>query len=175
MMQWRCPIIYLCLSPFFPLVSTYTHRLPLLSHWQDLNVFVPSQQFLLMGLQTTSCFHLSYWFDLHPSHCLSWAEILRIYHFCQVEEAVKKKKKIQASGPSFQSWTCSEFSVIFKFNKTPYSHCCYKAKLNYTDILFVWSHEGIIFFQCCFVVVPAFEIWCAVFRLGASIHHIYWL
>lgn len=55
-----------------------------------------------------------------------------------------KKSKL----PAFQSWTCSEFSVIFKFNKTPYSHCCYTAKLNYTDsvCLISWRRR-------CFCVV----------------------
>lgn len=46
-----------------------------------------------MGPQTISCFHLSYWFDLWPSRCLSRVQKLKIYRLSQVEEALKKKKE----------------------------------------------------------------------------------
>ena len=53
-----------------------------------------------MGPQTISCFHLSYWFDLWPSRCLSRVPKLKIYRLSQVEEALKKKKEeIQQQQP----------------------------------------------------------------------------
>lgn len=65
--------------------------------------------FLLMGLQTISCFHLSYWFDLWPSHCLSWVQNLKIYQLSQVEEAVKKKIWTSLFAVSLESWGYSRF------------------------------------------------------------------
>lgn len=60
--------------------------------WMSLSLY---NNFLLMGLQTISCFYLSHWFDLWPSLCLCRVQKLRINLLSRNEKAVKGKKKFQ--------------------------------------------------------------------------------
>lgn len=154
---------------------TYTHSR--CSHkdrtWMPLSLL---SNFLLMGPQTISCFHLSYWFDLWSTHCLSWVQNLKIYRLSQVEEAVKGEKSEQAFVVSLESWPYSEFFCAF-LNSTRHSSAfgCID-KLNYAGS------------NCLFDLMKtsSFKVRSkqkqqqqqksgVVFRLHAFIHHIYWL
>lgn len=92
--------------------------------------------FLLMGLQTISCFHLSYWFDLWPSHCLSWVEKLRIYRFSHKEEAVKKKEILTRL--LWYHWNLlPSFLLLYKFNSTQFCIWLYwQARYSGSNCLF---------------------------------------
>lgn len=96
---------------------THTHSLPLLPQRQDMSLSLIGN-FLLMGLQTISCFDLSYCFDLWPGERLSWVQKLKIYRLSQVEEAFKKKRNLsKAFVVLLESWTDSRF---FNFNLTQF-------------------------------------------------------
>lgn len=89
--------------------------------------------FLLTGLQTISCFHLSYWFDLWPSRSLSWVEKLRIYRFSHKEEAVKRKEILTRL--LRYHWNLHpSFLLLYKFNSTQfciwlYRQVCYSGSI----------------------------------------------
>ena len=103
--------------------------------------------FLLMGPQTISCFHLSYWFDLWPSHCLSWVQKLKIYRLSQVEEAIK-------NGFCGITWILNFFQVfsfLVKFNSTQFCVRLYWQTKQCWQQLSVWFDEVFsVFFCCCF-------------------------
>lgn len=107
--------------------------------WMSLSLL---SNFLLMGPQTISCFHLSYWFDLWPSQYLSWVQKLKIYRLSQVEEAVKGKKIwARLLWYHLNLERIPSFFVLFKFISTQFCIWPYWQTKLCWQRLSVWSDE----------------------------------
>lgn len=155
LIYWHNPIICNIQGPVTLLhilysYNTHTHCSDKGRTWMSLSLL---SNFLLMGLQTISCFHLSYWFDLWPSHCLSWVQKLKIYRLSQVEEAVKKKK-----GFSGITWILNWFQV-FLCDSTRFCIWLYwQTKLRWQQ-LSVWSDEVCRIFLLLLFLVARSRLW----------------
>lgn len=114
--------------------------------------------FLLMVLQTISCFHLSYWFDLWPSHCLSWVQKTQDLSLLPEWGSSKgRKKKEDISTRLFfflQDHFCPRFSLLYKFNSTQLCIWLYWQTVLFWQQLSVRSDEVLVFLwnlrRCCF-------------------------
>lgn len=141
--------------------------------WMSLSLL---GNFLLMGLQTISCFHLSYWFDLWPSHCLSRVQKLKIYLSGEGSCREKKKNRTGFLWYHLNLEHIPSFTVLFVLDLTQL--CIWLNWENKTSVgrFCLFDLKSFFFFFGLFLIAYVF-VACSgvVYRLPAFIHHIYWL